>query len=93
MWNARAHEAKRVCSSVKHTFINGGENKRWSPLTPKCTPTLEVALVWEFQMLKAFSWKCKKNVKLGPQDTIEKVLKCRCLKCPHIVHLSDMHML
>jgi hypothetical protein len=33
-------------------------------------------------------WKGKKNIKLGPHDTIKKVLKCRCLKCPHIVHLD-----
>jgi len=28
------------------------------------------------------------NTKLGPYDTIAKVLKCRCLKCPHIVCLN-----
>jgi hypothetical protein len=29
-----------------------------------------------------------KNIKLGPQDTIRKVLKCKWLKCPRIVHLD-----
>jgi hypothetical protein len=32
--------------------------------------------------------KSKKNTKLGPQDIITKVLKFRCSKCPHIVHLD-----
>jgi hypothetical protein len=30
----------------------------------------------------------KKNTKLGPQYTIKKVLKRRCLKCLHIAHLN-----
>jgi hypothetical protein len=60
MWSAKAHEAKRMCSSVKHTFSNGGENKRWNPMTPKCTPTLEVALVQESQMFKALVGNVKK---------------------------------
>jgi hypothetical protein len=40
---------------------------------------LGVALVWELQMFKALVGKGK-NIKLGPQDTIRKVLKRRCLK-------------
>jgi len=43
MWSARAHEAKKVCFGVKHTFTNGEEYKGWSPMTPKCTPNLGVA--------------------------------------------------
>jgi len=35
---------------VKHTFTNGGECKGWSLMTPKCTPTLGVALMRELQM-------------------------------------------
>ncbi len=42
----------------------------------------KVANVW------SLGWKGKKNTKLGPQDTIRNVLKCRCLKCPRIVHLD-----
>jgi hypothetical protein len=30
----------------------------------------------------------QKNTKLSSQDTIKKVLKCRCLKFPHIVYLN-----
>jgi hypothetical protein len=34
-------------------------------------------------------WLEKKiSTKLGPYDIIEKVLKFRCLKCLHIVHLN-----
>jgi hypothetical protein len=67
MWNARAHEAKKVCSSVKHTLTNGGENKIWSPMTPKCTPTLEVALVWESKMIKTLVGNAKKIQIMPPR--------------------------
>ncbi len=30
----------------------------------------------------------EKNTKLAPQDTIEKALHRKCLKCPHIVHFN-----
>jgi len=33
-----------------------------------------------------------KNIKLGPHDTIRKVLTCRWLRCPHIVHLDFICM-
>jgi hypothetical protein len=48
---------------------------------------LGVALVWELGMFQALVGKAK-NTKLSPQDNIEKVLKCKCLKCPRIVHLD-----
>jgi hypothetical protein len=60
VWNARAHEAKKVCLDVKHTFTNGGEYKGWSPMTPKCIPILGIALVQELQMFKALVAKVKK---------------------------------
>jgi hypothetical protein len=34
----------------------------------------------------------QKNNKLGPHDTIRKVLKCKCLKCFHIVYLNMIYM-
>ncbi len=60
MWNAWAHEAKKMCLGVKHTLTNGGECKGWSPMTPKCTSTLGVAFVRELQMFKALIGKVKK---------------------------------
>jgi len=33
-----------------------------------------------------------KNTKLGPHDTIRKVLKCKCLNCLHIIHLYMIFM-
>jgi len=77
----------RVCLGVKHTFTNGRKCKEWSLMTPKCTPTLGVPLVWELRMLKALVGK-QTNTKLGHQDTIKNFLKRRCLKCPCIVHLD-----
>jgi len=42
MWNARAHEAKKMClgMKVKHTFTSGGEWKKLNPMTFKCIPGL-----------------------------------------------------
>jgi hypothetical protein len=80
----------KMCLGVKHTLTNEGECKEWSPMTPKCTHTLRVALVWELQMFRALIEKTKKH-QIGPQDTIRKVLKRRCLKCPCIVvHLNQI---
>jgi hypothetical protein len=69
----------RVCLSVKHTLTNEGEYKGWSPMTLKCTLTLKIALMRDLQMFRALVGK-KENTKWGPQDTIRKVLNCRCLK-------------
>jgi len=77
----------RMCLSVKHILTNGRECKGWNPMTPNCTPTLGIAFVRELQMFRTLIGNAK-NTKLGPQDTIRKVLKCRCFKCPHIVHLN-----
>jgi hypothetical protein len=90
MWSARAHEAKKVNSSVKHSH-KLRKNKRWSLMTPKCTPTLEIELVQDPGMFRALVRR-EKNVKLGLQDTIGKFLKFRWLKCPHIVHLNLISM-
>jgi hypothetical protein len=38
--------------------------------------------------VKALVEKEKKKTKVSPQDTIEKVLKCRYLKCTHNVHFD-----
>jgi hypothetical protein len=50
-----------MCLGVKHTLTNGGECKGWNPTTPKCTPTLGVALVWELEMFKALVGKANKD--------------------------------
>ncbi len=45
------------------------------------------------------SYKCSEpwlerqtSTKLGPHDTIRKVLRLKCLKCPHIAHLDLIFM-
>ncbi len=81
----------KICLGVKHTLRNGGECKVWSPMTPKCAPTLGVALVRELQMFGALVVK-ENKYQLGPQETIRKVLKHRCLKCYHIVHIDLVYM-
>jgi hypothetical protein len=58
----------KVCLGVKHTLTNGGECKGWSPMIPKCTPTLGVALVWELWMFKALVEKEKEHQIKLPRD-------------------------
>jgi len=50
---------------VKHIFTNGGNYKRWSLMTFKCTPTLGVAFVQESQMFKALVEK-ENKYQIGP---------------------------
>ncbi len=65
MYSAKAHEAKRMCSNVKHTFTNEGEFKRLSPMTPKCTLTLGIALVRESRVCRTLVKKVNKH-QIGP---------------------------
>jgi hypothetical protein len=55
---------------------------------PSALPFWELHSCESPECLKPWLEK-QKNTKLGRYDTIGKVLKCRCLKCPHIVH-SDL---
>jgi hypothetical protein len=61
VWNVKAHKANKIYLDVKHTFTNGGECKGWSPMNPKCAPTLGIAFLWELQMLKALIGKSSKH--------------------------------
>ncbi len=45
----------RMCLGVKHTFINRGECKGWSPMTSKCTPILRIALMQKLWMFRTLS--------------------------------------
>jgi hypothetical protein len=65
MWNAKAHEAKKMCLGVKQTFTNEGKCKVWSPMTSKCTLTLGVTFVRELRMFKTLVGKAKKH-QIGP---------------------------
>jgi hypothetical protein len=75
-----------MCSSVKHNFTSGGECKRLSLMTPKCTPTLGITFMQESQMFKALvERENKRQMGLGYHWNF---LKCKCLKCFHIIHLD-----
>jgi hypothetical protein len=56
-------------------------------MTLKCILILGITLVWSCECSEPWLER-QANTKLGPQDTIKKVLKFKCLKCPHIVHLD-----
>jgi hypothetical protein len=76
-----------MCLGVKHTLSNGESAKDGAQWLPSALPFWELHLCKSPEYLK--SWlKRKKNTKLGVQDIVGKVLKFRCLKCPHIVHLN-----
>jgi len=79
----------KMCLGVKHTFTNGGECKGWSPMTPKCTSTKSYISVG---VANVQSMERQTSTKLGPHVTIKKVLKCRCSKCPPIIHLDLIGM-
>ncbi len=51
----------RMCLGVKHIFTNEGKCKGWNPMSPKCTPTLEIALVRELQMFRALVGRVNKH--------------------------------
>jgi hypothetical protein len=78
-----------MCLGVKNIFINRGECKGWNLMIPKCIFILGLTLMWELRM---FDGNMETSTKLGPSDTIKKVLKCRFLKCPCIVHLNQICM-
>jgi len=61
----------KVFVGVKHTLTNGGKCKGWSPMIPKCTPTLGVTLVWELWMFKTLVGKAKKTPNWAPIILLE----------------------
>ncbi len=60
-------------------------------MIPKCIPTLGVTLVWESQIFRTLVGKENKH-QIGAQDTIRKVLKRKCLKCPRIIHFDLIYI-
>ncbi len=84
VWSPKAHEVKSVFRCETH-FHKWGRVQRLKPNDSHMT--LGIALMWELWTFQALVGKAK-NTKLGPQHTIEKVLKCICLKCPCIIHLD-----
>ncbi len=63
---------------------NARDEARW---LPSALPLWELHLCGSYKCLKPWLER-QKNTKLGPQDTIKKVLKLRCLKFPRIIHLN-----
>jgi hypothetical protein len=76
---------------MKQIFTNGAKCKGCNLMTPKCIPILGVTFVRELQMFRTLVGKANKH-QIGPQDTIKKVLKHRCVKCSLIVHLDPICM-
>jgi hypothetical protein len=82
-----------MCLGVKHILTNGGDCKGWSPMTPKCTPTLGIALVWELWMFKTLIRKANKH-QIGPPRHHYKGLETYILKVPsHYSFWPNLHEL
>jgi hypothetical protein len=65
-----------------------GENARdGAQWLPNALPLSKLHSCGNHECLEPWLEK-KKNTKLGPYDTIGKVLKCKYLKCSRIVHLD-----
>ncbi len=93
MWSAKAHEAKRVCLRVKHTFTNGGECKRLSLMILKWIPTLGIALMRESQMFRTLIKKVKKY-QMKPQGCHWRGFEMWMLKVlSHCPFRHEMHEL
>jgi hypothetical protein len=61
-----------MCLGVKCTFTNGGKCKGWNPITPKCIPTLGIALVRELQMSRSLVGKGKKKPNWVPKIPLKR---------------------
>jgi len=81
----------RVFLGVKHIITNGGDCKKWSLMTPSALPLWELHLCVNLKCSKPWL-KRQTSTKLGPQDTIGKVLKFKCLTFPCIVHWDLIYM-
>ncbi len=80
MWNAKAHEAKKMCLGVKHILTSGGQCMKLSPMTPKSTPTL-VAFEQKSQIFRALVEKANKH-QIGPPKYHWKGLELQMPKVP-----------
>ncbi len=76
-----------MCLGVKHTIMMGESARDEAQWLPSALSLWGLYLCRSYECSKP-CLKRKKNAKLSPQDNIKKVLKCRCLKCPCIVHLD-----
>jgi len=66
VWRARAHEASKMCSRVKHILTSRGDCKRLNPMIHKCTPILGITLLQKSRIFKALVGKTKKTPTTNP---------------------------
>ncbi len=82
----------KMCLGVKHTFSqmvkNARDEAQW---LSSALPLWELHLCMNCECLEPWLER-QTSTKLAPQDTIRKVLKCKCLKCPCIGHWVLIYM-
>jgi len=72
---------------MSHALESARECEGINPHTPKGTPTLGVRVQVDSQMFRERLQGSKPN-RLKKNYVIEKLLKCRCLKCVRMTHLD-----
>jgi hypothetical protein len=77
----------RVCLGVKQILTNGENARDKAQWLPNALSLWELHSCGSYKCLETWLER-QKNTKLGLHDIIRKVLKCRCLRCPFIVHLN-----
>jgi hypothetical protein len=88
----QGHMRPRECVWVWNTLSQMGENARdGSQCLANALPLWELHLCRSPKCLEPWLEK-QTNTILGPYNTMGKVLRCRCLKCPLIVHLDLIYM-
>jgi hypothetical protein len=76
---------------MKHIFTSGGGRLQEieGPMTPKCTPTLGVALMRESWIFKTLVEKVNKH-QIGPSEYHQKDFEVYMPKCPCIVKMHEL---
>jgi hypothetical protein len=84
MWNARALVPKSVFKCVSQMGESARDKAQWFP---NALSLWELHLCGSYECLEPWLER-QTNTKLGPHDTIRKVLKHKFLRCPRIIHLD-----
>jgi hypothetical protein len=88
MWSVRAHEVENVFRCETHFH-------KWGRMQGMKPNDSQMYFHWELHgvgVANVQSLERQISTKLGPRVTIKKVLKCRCSKCPPIIHLDLIGM-
>jgi hypothetical protein len=75
-----------------HGFGSVGECEGMNPQTPKWTPTLRIKIPMDFQIFKGRFQESKNSLDWKIPYTIEKILRCKCLKWARMIYLDTWNI-